>query len=77
MPDKYKGGMERPLLTKRRNLIMEVNARLETISQKHGVSYRKWQEPMEKLYDKYEEQLETLFQSWRELCRASTQKSKN
>lgn len=58
MLDKYKGGMERPLLTKRRKLIMEANARLETITQKHGDGYRKWQEPMEKLYDKYEEQLE-------------------
>lgn len=54
MLDKYKGGMERPLLTKRRKLIMEANARLETITQKHGDGYRKGQEPMEKLYDKLE-----------------------
>lgn len=73
MPDKYKGGTERPLLTKRRKLIVEATAHLETISQKQGDSYRKWQEPMETLYDKYEEQLETLFQKLeRELCRTSS-----
>lgn len=30
MLDKYKGGMERPLLTKRRKLILEANVPLET-----------------------------------------------
>jgi len=59
-------------LQREEKLIMEANASLETITQKHGDGYRKGQEPMEKLYDKYEEQLESLFQSWRELCRTSS-----